>query len=484
MKLLRNLFYCIAIVSLWTACSNESEDSDNTENNNLITVNTYIPSSTRNVNKTTFEDGDVIGLYACTTDGNYSDIFKPNYMDNIALTRTGGMWNYSPMLSWPAEDKVSFMAFYPRNTNASTAYNAYPFTVSTDIDKQVDALWCTVKNACDDDRNGTAVNGNEDDAAFEASSGALNLKFKHMLSKVRFVFKLAKPYPGIDVRLNSLTLSSVKATGTFVMNNDLTGGSWTKLDNPATFKLQDAEAMAAVIPNTGEYVIETMMMPQGLQESGAYLDVSYTHTLAEGGETTVTRHIYLPEVWQIGNVYNYTFNLKLGVNTLNVSSEVVSWDGTDEGRTNELKKVEAVDLGLSKKWANMDYGTTAPYQKAPTFGGNYYNKSFANEFIWGANWSVPTRADWMELSKNCTVKAATVNGISGYNIVSKINGKSIFMTLADYMTSTTNSDSKYHLYVVRLTNGKLSINTTIDDYHFWIDGSSTRKAGIRPVYTE
>ena len=130
---------------------------------------------------------------------------------------------------------------------------------------------------------------------------------------------------------------------------------------------------------------------------------------------------------------------------------------------------EAVDLGLSVKWATCNIGATKPEEY-----GNYYawgettTKSTYNEDSYkffnsskitkyctdreygtvdnkttleksddvayqtlGGNWRMPTDAEWTELRTKCTWTWTTVKGIKGYKVTGK-NGNSIFLPAAGY----------------------------------------------------
>lgn len=131
--------------------------------------------------------------------------------------------------------------------------------------------------------------------------------------------------------------------------------------------------------------------------------------------------------------------------------------------------VEAVDLGLSVKWANLNLGADAPSAagdyyafgetepKEEYFWDNYKysNGSFDtltkyctnpesgtvdNKDIlesdddvanvkWGGDWRIPTDAEWTELREECSWKWSTQDGVKGY-IVYGTNGNSIFLPAA------------------------------------------------------
>ena len=128
---------------------------------------------------------------------------------------------------------------------------------------------------------------------------------------------------------------------------------------------------------------------------------------------------------------------------------------------------QAVDLGLSVKWANMnvgaespeDYGnyyawgetlTKATYDWSTYFdtsdGGTTFTKYNINggkivldleddaaHVNWGGSWRMPTKAEWQELLDNCTWTWTTQNGINGYKVTSNKAGytdKFIFLPAA------------------------------------------------------
>lgn len=423
----------LIFVALLTAgCTSEEQPWAETGSTSTIEVSTYIAQS-RATSKTAFADGDVLGLYACQTTGDYSGVYNANCMKNVEVTYGGGEWTYSPLVTWPTDNNehLSFVAFYPRTT-ATTNPLQYDFTVNTDIESQTDPLWCTICDASINDRNGKAINGDTEAAAFDAPSGALNLKFRHMLSKVRVSVKLDNPYPGIDVKLNSLSLARVNTIGKFNIDKDLASGSWTSENNTnstKSFSLHASTEDAMTLSNTATTFPDMLMIPQATSENGTYFYLSFTHSLAEGGEKTVTKSIYVPNSWECDKVYNYVINLSLDVNTISVSAEIAPWDTPEETPSIGYEIPEAIDLGLSVRWAKCDYGTITPYDFGPT---DVWRKIFD---AWGANWSVPTETQWQELFNKCTITQETVNGVTGYRATAA-NGNSIFFPDAEYWYST------------------------------------------------
>ena len=136
---------------------------------------------------------------------------------------------------------------------------------------------------------------------------------------------------------------------------------------------------------------------------------------------------------------------------------------------------EAVDLGLSVKWATHNVGATKPEE----YGGYYawgeteekddyswetyiwcngsYNtmtkyctdSSYGivdNKTVldpeddvahvkWGGDWRMPTKAEQDELRTNCTWEWTSLNGVNGYKVTGP-NGNSIFLPAAGYRGGT------------------------------------------------
>ena len=432
MKLYQTLFWAGAATAALASCSAE-EDYGGTgipTDGQAIEVSTYIPGK-RAIDKTTFVEGDKLGLYACRTTGGYANAFTANFMDNVEVTRGASDWTYAPLMAWPtdANEHLSFIAFYPRSEESTAT--TYSFTVNEDFNQQTDPLWCTVKDASINDRNGTAINGSEEEAAFEATSGSLPLKFKHMLSKVNIKIKLAGDYPGITARLNSLTLNNVYSSGTFTVANDLTNGTWSN-SGSRSFTIHSNEAEAVTLTSTEQTLAGMLMIPQDVSANRSSFTVTYIHTLAEGGEKTVTREIFLPNSWEVNQAYNYVITLNLDVNTITVSAETTDFDAPVTPSIG-YQAAEAVDLGLSVKWASYDYGTVSPYDLGPKYDF-YDNRDMSFDDTWGMKWRVPTQAEWQELLSGCEFTTETKDGITVYRATAQ-NGNSIILRNDYYWTT-------------------------------------------------
>ena len=146
---------------------------------------------------------------------------------------------------------------------------------------------------------------------------------------------------------------------------------------------------------------------------------------------------------------------------------------TEEGASTGIENGYSwINLGLSVRWATCNVGATNPEDYGDYFawgetepkeeynwstykwcdGSKYTITKYNNdssygtvdnkeelELIddaahvnWGGSWRMPTNAEWIELLAQCTWTWTTLNGVKGYNVISKSNGNSIFLPVAGY----------------------------------------------------
>ncbi len=140
------------------------------------------------------------------------------------------------------------------------------------------------------------------------------------------------------------------------------------------------------------------------------------------------------------------------------------------GDNSNQEKHEAVDLGLSVKWATCNVGATSPEEygdyfawgetspkntytedNSKTYGKNIgdisgnpaYDAATAN---WGDDWRMPTYDECQELVDSCTWTWTTQNGVKGCKVTSKKNGNSIFLPAAGYRFGSSLTDAGNYGY--------------------------------------
>lgn len=177
-----------------------------------------------------------------------------------------------------------------------------------------------------------------------------------------------------------------------------------------------------------------------------YCKVSFPGVIA-GNKVTV-----------IGKISNHSAGVRIENGDVHIVQEAIDFSisGTKDGH-------DYVDLGLSVKWATCNlgakepsdigdyyaWGETVPYTQwtylnyqftfAPCSPNHVLDAQFdAITSNWGKSWRMPTKEEINELMepKNCDwiwIDNANGTGVSGYQIVSKKNGKCIFLPAGKYI---------------------------------------------------
>ena len=125
---------------------------------------------------------------------------------------------------------------------------------------------------------------------------------------------------------------------------------------------------------------------------------------------------------------------------------------------------EAVDLGLSVKWATCNVGASVPehygfhyaWGETETKSGYYEgNCETCGKSIgdiggtdrdvarnkWGGTWRMPTKDEFEELMNKCTWTRTMLNGVNGYKVTGS-NGSSIFFPAAGLCAGTSLMDAE------------------------------------------
>lgn len=191
-----------------------------------------------------------------------------------------------------------------------------------------------------------------------------------------------------------------------------------------------------------------------------------------------------------------------------------SKDESDELDPNNIpSSTNAVDLGLSVKWASVNIGASKPeeYGEYYSWGetatkidydwttykycssDRYMIKYSINYGIkdnittleldddvahikYGGSWRMPTKNEWEELKFKCEWTWTSKNGVNGYEVRSKTNGNTIFLptggrkgykdTTSDpifigengyYWSSSLSKDRSYYACVLSFSSDNISL---------------------------
>lgn len=248
-------------------------------------------------------------------------------------------------------------------------------------------------------------------------------------------------------------------------------------DNKIRFEVYPLEA-AAAIAETGPSILSLDYVETITKSTENFVNLPVTDVVFTGKTLTLTVDATsLPETIISGSASaNARLRISDGTNTR--SSEYFPISAGLALPTT----LQAVDLGLSVKWANMNVGASAPEEYGDYFAwgetepdpdfnysfSTYKHKKSGSGFgdvqlskyctdsargtvdnltvlepeddvasvVLGSSWRIPTCEEWLELKQNCEIQQTTINGIEGFQVISKINGNSIFLPAMGHYNGT------------------------------------------------
>ena len=199
--------------------------------------------------------------------------------------------------------------------------------------------------------------------------------------------------------------------------------------------------------------------------------------------------------------------------------EILSFNTEQEDKTGTVG--EAIDLGLSVKWASWNVGASSPEEYGDYFAwgetvtksiyydnnsviyglsiselesrgiissdGNLTAEYDAATANWSGSWRMPTKAEQVELLANCTWEWTTQNGVNGYKVTG-VNGNFIFLPAAGYRPGTSLYDAgSYGIYwsATLYDNSAYACDLSFDSSEYgWHRSYCSFGLTVRPVYSE
>ena len=346
----KNLLGWLAMAAMLvgTGCSTDEVVNDYSPEN-AIQFGTYVGRDAQSrahsiENVATLDDDGGFGVFAYYTDnGDFVANSPLNYMNNTNVTLTDGDWTYSPVKYWPneASDKLSFFAYAPYNENyapnATAGDPILPFTVESDVTKQIDLVVADATNL----KNLTK----------QSVNGKVNFDFKHVLSRVGFKVEAVIDQtneddgtnPDTDSQENAIadgtviSVQEVQLYGNFNTsgNINLNTSAWsngTTVDTSYSLGSGDFNSIANAVTNGSvqlnkdtEYM---MLIPV---ETNIRIRVKYTVTTTDyslsSSSSVIENNITsaeIPFTFAQGKAYNFV--LHLGLTSVKLSASVTDWD--------------------------------------------------------------------------------------------------------------------------------------------------------------
>lgn len=257
--------------------------------------------------------------------------FTSNFMNNQQV-KYATKWDYSPKKYWPKAltDKISFLAYYPWTESTTLNIGEIPFTLSNNIPEQIDLMYNTNENCDNLDKNSTVV----------------SFDFGHALSRIGF--KASAPATTADantsITINQVTLTFVENTIYTTNNFNLVTKQWnssaSKATSPISFYWKTSVAVDSEDPKiSGTLQNNTFTIgsaAQVLNDDNSYLmlppvtgakyTITVNYTVTTGGVPVTNSITTDPTTIDLSIGTAYTFNLKIGTNSIEFDvNSVADW---------------------------------------------------------------------------------------------------------------------------------------------------------------
>lgn len=251
--------------------------------NDNVTTTRATPISTNNMYET-------FGVSAYTYADSWDDTKAPDYMYDVAVSKTGNSWSPSSTFYWPGSSyKMKFFAYAPKSNDA---YRLSDKTVGAPT------ITCTIPDNVSEQEDLLVASSGEISGG---SNTTVNLAFHHALTAVRFVC-------GNDMQagtVKSITLKNVNSAGVYNFETK----TWNSISTPKDF----SQTLNKESTGTADEIITEapqtfMMIPQELPEE-AMIEVLFNDGK---NDYTLTCNI-ANSVWEIGKTVTY----KLSTTSIN-----------------------------------------------------------------------------------------------------------------------------------------------------------------------
>lgn len=250
-----------------------------------------------------FPIGSTMGVFASKTGSANNGI-----MDNQLVTKTTSTgWAYSPMKYYEINSEYTFTAYAPymeSDKGIASEVALIDYVVSTDISEQVDLMYADDVVIDVDGTGNLTVSG--------APTDNVKFTFHHALSQVKFSAKLKNaPAEGDVVQVASVTISSIKSTGTFTFVTR----NWTVNETPKVNYTLAPSNPVVLNENTMSLLSDAagdvmMLLPQ----SGADVKVSlYLNITKDGKTSSQTVDATIASLnWERNKIYHYQITVDNG----------------------------------------------------------------------------------------------------------------------------------------------------------------------------
>lgn len=433
------LLLCTALMF---SCNNEDDSNAIIKDESrTLKIEATMADTRAVVTGTTFSEGDNIGIYVTEKYGAWYE----EWTQNVRTSYDGTAWKMQNELQVNEDVSPYVSAYYPYSEGTSVIMEEGHYAPKVTIDINPDVV-----------TEGQADWLYASAWPSKSSDYTAKLTFNHALARVTLGIKKSATDVGKGV------ISMVRVTNADMYKGDVLLGKNNRLFTKGYMSLETGEITRIEDDSDTMLVLnQSLTLTEQYQDIDLLLMPSNANPYYTGGgyniELTIDGFPYTmsinPETLQAGRRYYYRV-------AVNRESEPAG---------------EAIDLGLSVKWASFNVGATKPED----YGGYYAwgetkekdiysldtykwcngtlysmtkycnrvedgivdNKTYLDIeddvacAKWGKNWRMPTQTEIQELIENCTWTWTKLNDVEGF-VVSARNGNYIFLPAAGYKANT------------------------------------------------
>ena len=464
----------------FTACTNSSDVASESAATAPLQLSVLDNATRSAITTTTLPDGCDYGIFVVDS----SSLATLSNGNNVGVSYSSQYSKlYNPVLLSDQKDYV--YAYYPYSSGQSLK----KLTIETN--SQTDYLY------------GMAVDGSKKMTTVNNANPKANILFKHAMA--RLVFNITQD--ASDTESNKITRITVEKVPTGYAYDMTT----QKLTATTTGSVA---ADCNITASTTTQPVDLLVLPVSGQDLsiGFYINDKWIYKSLSSVK------------WAMGQQYTYTVNIsndKMVISDPTITPRT-NYDESSINMNGEVNLAiggtvgNAVDLGLSVKWADHNVGATKPEDYGGLYGwgdptglkttstdseypsSEKYASICSTDFDiahiqWKGNWRLPTMSELDELHANCTFKWTTRNGIYGMLVTSNkagYTGNSIFLPAAGYRSNlqiSSRDSGRYWSgtsYNVSSLEPIFSYATTFTSNFYnlsWTYGNHGNGLSVRPV---
>ena len=465
---MKRYFLPVALLALLAGCTSETFNTESLDNEFVshvtITASDFeMDAATRTSLELTssglsftWAESDVVGIY-------------PNAGDQVSFPMTKGAGTKTAIFDgggWALKGNYTYAAYYPYSVDNTTYGRSYT------------ALPISYKGQTQPANNSTAGLGTYDYMVATAStpeSGNVTFNFQHIGSVL--YLQLTTPDAATFTKLTLSSESSIFTTEATVNISDATlstvaiaraitldlddiaveaGGTlyaWLLIAPTnangktltATLTTSESESYTVELAGKNYLTGKAYQLKGTLTESGTG---GTGEDIGWGDELVLNGHEYVDLGLPSGTLWA---TMNVGATSPEGYGNHYAWGETETKDDYSEETYKWLSIATTFDWENAVETITKTFTKYWPEGANVtgYSGIVDNKTVldfeddaaavnWGGSWRMPTYADWNELTNtsNCTWTWTTLNGVNGYRVTSKVNGKFIFLPAAGFRDDT------------------------------------------------